>query len=104
MIYIRSCSSNRELKISQASDSYLMAEFTGFPVSAKLKSGSKPATLPDFKRSLPTLASKFGPGVVRRSGSRLKVISGSPRPVLYLAMSSLMSRRMACQAQPKTGP
>jgi len=37
MIYIRSCSSNRELKISHASDSYLLAELTGFPVSAKVE-------------------------------------------------------------------
>lgn len=37
MIYIRSCSSNRELRISHASDSYLLAELTGFPVSAKVE-------------------------------------------------------------------
>jgi len=37
MIHIRSCSSNRELKISRASDSYLLAELTGFPVSAKVE-------------------------------------------------------------------
>ena len=37
MIYIRSCSSNRELKISHASDSYLLAELTGFSVSAKVE-------------------------------------------------------------------
>jgi hypothetical protein len=37
MINIRSCSSNRELKISCESDSYLLAELTGFPVSAKVE-------------------------------------------------------------------
>lgn len=37
MIDIRSCSSNRELKISHASDSYLLVELTGFPVSAKVE-------------------------------------------------------------------
>lgn len=37
MINIRSCISNRELKISYASDSYLLAELTGFHVSAKIE-------------------------------------------------------------------
>jgi len=37
MIHIRSCSSNRELRISRASDSYLLAELAGFPVSAKVE-------------------------------------------------------------------
>lgn len=37
MINIRSCSSNRELRISRASDSCLLAELTGFPVSAKVE-------------------------------------------------------------------
>lgn len=37
MINIRSCSSNRELRVSRASDSYLLAELAGFPVSAKVE-------------------------------------------------------------------
>lgn len=37
MIKIRSCSSNRELRITRASDSYLLAELNGFPVSAKVE-------------------------------------------------------------------
>lgn len=37
MINIRSCSSNRELRISCASDSYLLAELVGSPVSAKVE-------------------------------------------------------------------
>jgi len=37
MINIRSCTSNRELRISCASASYLLAELTGFPVSAKVE-------------------------------------------------------------------
>ena len=37
MINIRSCSSNRELKISRASESCLLAELTGFSVSAKVE-------------------------------------------------------------------
>lgn len=37
MINIRSCSSNRELRISRASDSYLLAELVGSPVSAKVE-------------------------------------------------------------------
>ena len=37
MINIRSCSSNRELKISCASNSYLLVELAGFPVSAKVE-------------------------------------------------------------------
>jgi len=37
MINIRSCSSNRELRISCASGSYLLAELVGFPVSAKVE-------------------------------------------------------------------
>jgi hypothetical protein len=35
MINIRSCSSNRELRITYASDLYLVVELIGFPVSAK---------------------------------------------------------------------
>jgi hypothetical protein len=37
MINIRSCSSNRELRISCESDSNLLAELVGFPVSAKVE-------------------------------------------------------------------
>jgi hypothetical protein len=37
MINIRSCTSNRELKISCARDSYLLVELAGFPVSASVK-------------------------------------------------------------------
>ena len=37
MINIRSCTSNRELRISCASDSYLLAELTGFSVSARVE-------------------------------------------------------------------
>lgn len=37
MITIRSCTSNRELRISRARDSYLLAELAGFPVSAKVE-------------------------------------------------------------------
>ncbi len=37
MINIRSCSSNRELRISCASDSRLLAELVGFPVSVKVE-------------------------------------------------------------------
>lgn len=37
MINIRSCTSNRALRISCESDSYLLAELTGFPVSAKVE-------------------------------------------------------------------
>jgi hypothetical protein len=37
MINIRSCSSNRELKISCGGDSYLLAELVGFPVSATVE-------------------------------------------------------------------
>ena len=37
MINIRSCSSNRELKISCASNSYLLVELASFPVSAKVE-------------------------------------------------------------------
>jgi hypothetical protein len=37
MINIRSCTSNRELRISYARDSYLLVELVGFPVSASVE-------------------------------------------------------------------
>lgn len=37
MINIRSCTSNRELRISYARDSYLLAELAGYPVSASVE-------------------------------------------------------------------
>lgn len=37
MISIRSCSSNRELRITYTSDSHLVAELVGFSVSARLE-------------------------------------------------------------------
>ena len=37
MITIRSCTSNRELRIRHARDSYLLVELAGFPVSASVE-------------------------------------------------------------------
>lgn len=104
MINIRSCSSNRELRISCASDSYLLAELVGIPVSAKVEVWVETAMLPGFKRSLPGLASMVDHGLAHGNGSRLKGISSYPRPVLHLAMLSSTSSCMDCRARLKNGP
>lgn len=42
MVIIRSCSSDRELRISCANDACLLAELIGFPVSAKVEVWAEP--------------------------------------------------------------
>jgi hypothetical protein len=104
MFSIRSCSSNRELKIIFASDSYLLVELAGFPVSATVEVWPEPVTQLDFKLFLLMLENKVELGVVGGSGSRSKEISNCPQPVLRWAMSFSMSSSIGCRAHLKNGP
>lgn len=74
MINIRSCTSNRELRISRTSDSYLLAKLIGFPVSAKVEVCVEPGNAVAFQAFLVTWASAVGHGLAQESGSRLKEI------------------------------
>ncbi|WP_370663419.1 DUF6228 family protein [Massilia rhizosphaerae] len=61
MINIRSCSSNRELRISCASGSYLLAELVGFPVSAKVEVWVETGDAPGLQAFLADLGKQDGP-------------------------------------------
>ena len=55
MISIRSCSSNRELKINFADESCLQIELVGFPVSAQLEVWTETDDAIDFQNFLANL-------------------------------------------------
>jgi hypothetical protein len=61
MIIIRSCSSNRELRISCASGSYLLAELAGFPASAKVEVWAETGDAAGLQAFLADLGNQVGP-------------------------------------------
>jgi len=66
MINIRSCSSNRELRISCAGGSYLLAELVGFPVSAKVEVWVETGDAAGLEVFLADLSKQGGPWSGRR--------------------------------------
>jgi hypothetical protein len=70
-INIRSCSSNRELRIACAASS-LLVELVGPLCLQRSERGSKPTIQADFKRSLLTLANRVAHGVAQRRGGSIE--------------------------------